>query len=126
MIKKGDKVMMCRDDGWARKGWTGVVITANGVNVRVKWDRGAYTYHHAGDLKVINYVYDHARVVMKVNDSWAEKGWQGTVIDKDSCGVRVKWDIGKIFWHLNEKVELMKDQETNPNIAFMMQRKRGS
>jgi hypothetical protein len=38
-FEKDDRVVMLRYDGWANKGWTGIVKEVDGKSIYVKWDK---------------------------------------------------------------------------------------
>lgn len=123
MLKEGDKVTMLTNDGWAAVGWIGTITDIDTIRTRVQWDNGQLLYHDHKNLKAINLLYIGARVMMKISDPWARKGWTGTVINMDSEGGMVRWDVDRSSWHLNRKLLFIGSQVDDPNMAFILYKK---
>jgi hypothetical protein len=58
MFKENDKVLMLKNDGWATKGWIGVIppqkLTPRYGGIRVCWSNGEELRHSKKDLRILN------------------------------------------------------------------------
>lgn len=58
-FKKGDKVMMLRSDGWAKKGWAGTIHKQENVSlVYIDWDNGKKLCHNRRDIALASEIDD--------------------------------------------------------------------
>jgi hypothetical protein len=127
MLKENDKVTMLRDDGLAEKGWIGVVKWVGSThmpkNIEVLWDNGKKFYHSYTHLapKKFN---THDEVVLLYDDGYAKKGLKGAVVNYDHLGVKVRWGVMGISWHLYKSIAPADDKMTNPNTAFRIRKQR--